>query len=118
MRKYLLVLGVSFAGVLTAQSGSWQKFGESRPPDPPRAPAEVKLPAGSWITIRVNQPLSSDHNHPGDAFTATLVQPLVADGVLIARRGQTVEGRVAEARKAGRAKGTSPGYRDHGSQPG
>jgi hypothetical protein len=55
----------------------------------------------------VNQPLSSDHNHPGDTFTATLVQPLVADGVVIARRGQTVAGRVAEARKAGRAKGTS-----------
>jgi hypothetical protein len=107
MRKYLLVLGVSFAGALTAQNGSWRKFGESRPPHPPRAPAEVKLPAGSWITIRVNQPLSSDHNHPGDTFTATLVQPLVADGVVIARRGQTVAGRVAEARKAGRAKGTS-----------
>ena len=107
MRKYLLVLGVSLAGALAAQTGSWHKFGESRPPDPPRAPAEVKLPAGAWITIRVNQPLSSDHNRPGDAFTATLVQPLVADGVLIARRGQTVAGRVAEARKAGRAKGTS-----------
>jgi hypothetical protein len=109
MRKHLLVLGVSFASALAAQNNSanWHKFGESRPPDPPRAPAKVKLPAGSWITIRVNQPLSSDHNHPGDAFTATLVQPLVADGVVIARRGQTVAGRVAEARKAGRAKGTS-----------
>jgi hypothetical protein len=55
----------------------------------------------------VNQPLSSDRNHPGDAFTATLVEPLVADGMVIARRGQAVAGRVAEARKAGRAKGTS-----------
>jgi hypothetical protein len=87
---------------------SWHKFGESRPADPPpRLPVEVRLPAGAWITIRVNQPLSSDHNRPGDAFTATLAQPLVADGVVIARRGQTVTGRVAEAKKAGRAKGTS-----------
>lgn len=31
----------------------------------------------------------------------------MAGGVVIARRGQTVAGRVAEARKAGRAKGTS-----------
>lgn len=107
MRKYLLVLGVSFAGALAGQDSSWHKFGDRRPPDPARAPADVKLPAGSWVTIRVNQPLSSDHNHPGDAFTATLVQPLVADGVVVARRGQTVAGRVVEARKAGRAKGTS-----------
>jgi hypothetical protein len=114
MRKYLLILGVSIASTLTAQDSSpqqpsmnWHKFGESRPADPPPLPTEVRLPAGAWITIRVNQPLSSDRNRAGDAFTATLVQPLVADGMVIARRGQTVAGRVAEARKAGRAKGTS-----------
>ena len=114
MRKYLLILGVSIASALTAQNGppeqplaGWHKFGDSSPADPPPLPAEVKLPAGAWITVRVNQPLSSDHNHSGDAFTATLVQPLVADGIVIARRGQTVAGRVAEAQKAGRAKGTS-----------
>jgi hypothetical protein len=55
----------------------------------------------------VNQPLSSDHNQPGDAFTGTLVQPLVANGRVVARRGQTVGGRVAEAVKAGHVKGTS-----------
>ena len=110
MRRYLFLSTVLFAGVLAAQTdpqAGWHKFGESRPPDPPPLPAEVRLPAGSWITVRVDQPLSSDRNQPGDAFTATLVQPLVADGVVIARRGQTVAGRVAEAKKAGRAKGTS-----------
>jgi hypothetical protein len=55
----------------------------------------------------VNEPLSSDHSRPGDIFTATLAQPLVADGFVIARRGQTIAGRVAEAQKAGRVKGTS-----------
>jgi len=115
--RNLLILGVSVAGVLPAQNSSpeppaeWRKFGESRPANPPRMPApmpaKVRLPAGSWITLWVNQPLSSNHNHSGDAFTATLVQPLVADGIVIARRGQTVAGRVVEAQKAGRAKGTS-----------
>src|SRR5947209_970522 len=91
------------------QSG-WRKFGESRPTDlrpsqsqspvQPQAPAQLMLPAGSWITVRVNEPLSSDHNQPGDAFTATLVQPLIANGLVVARRGQTVGGRVAEAVKA------------------
>lgn len=70
-------------------------------------PAELILPAGTWIKARVDQPLSSDRNLAGDTFTATLVAPLVVDGFVVARRGQTIEGRVSEARKAGRSKGTS-----------
>lgn len=77
-----------------------------RPYDGP-PPSQLSLAAGSWITVRVNQPLSSDHNQPGDSFTATLVQPMVANGFVLARRGQTVGGRVAEAIKAGHVKGTS-----------
>jgi hypothetical protein len=57
--------------------------------------------------VRVNQPLSSDHSQPGDAFTATLERPIVVDGVVVAQRGQIVGGSVAEARKAGRAEGLS-----------
>src|SRR5437660_682238 len=89
-------------------SNGWHRFGERRPMDQqPPPPAQLSVPAGAWITVRVNQPLSSDHNQPGDSFTATLVQPLVANGRVIARRGQTVAGRVAEAQKAGHVKGTS-----------
>lgn len=68
---------------------------------------QLALPAGSWITVRLNQPISTNQNQPGDAFTATLAQPLVADGLVIARRGQTVAGRVVESQKGGRVKGTS-----------
>jgi hypothetical protein len=55
----------------------------------------------------LNQPLSSDHNHPGDTFTATLDQPIVINGWVVARRGETVVGTVTEAKKAGRVKGVS-----------
>jgi hypothetical protein len=65
------------------------------------------LPPGSFITVRADQPLSSDHNRPGDGFTATLAQPVVVNGRVVARRGQTVAGVVATAEKAGRVKGTS-----------
>jgi hypothetical protein len=51
--------------------------------------------------------LSSDKNQVGDAFSATLTRPLVADGVVIAQRGQIIGGRVAEAQKAGRVTGVS-----------
>jgi hypothetical protein len=65
------------------------------------------LPAGSWVTVRLNEPLSSDHNQSGDAFTGTLLEPIVANGLLIARRGETVTGIVTEAQKAGRVSGVS-----------
>ncbi|MCC6538928.1 MAG: hypothetical protein IT162_15345, partial [Bryobacterales bacterium] len=75
------------------------------PAGPP--PAQLILPAGTFIRVRVDDALSSDRNLGGDAFTATLAQPIVADGVVIARRGQIVEGVVAGTVRAGRAKGTS-----------
>lgn len=83
------------------------RVNDQRPYDVPPLPPQLVLPAGFWITVRVNQPLSSDHNQPGDPFTATLAQPVVANGYVIARRGQMVAGRVAEVQKAGHVKGTS-----------
>jgi type IV secretion system protein VirB10 len=104
----MLAMAVLFGGTLAAQQPGWHKFGGARPQEaPPPLPENLTLAAGTWITIRVDEPLSSDRNHAGDAFTATLVQPLVVNGFVVARRGQTVGGRVAEAAKAGRAKGTS-----------
>ena len=83
-------------------------------PMPQAAPAPVALPtgdltlpAGTLITVRVNQILSSDHNQPGDGFSASIQQPLVANGFVVAGRGQSVIGRVTKAEKAGRVKGTS-----------
>jgi hypothetical protein len=59
------------------------------------------------VTVRIDQYLSSDRNKAGDAFTASLAQPLVVDGIVVARRGQIVGGRVVVAEKAGRVKGVS-----------
>ncbi len=81
--------------------------GEPQPPPARAVQSQIIRPAGSWIKIRVDQPLSSDRSHAGDSFSGTLTQPIVADGLVIAHRGQTIEGRVTEAIKAGRAKGTS-----------
>ena len=59
------------------------------------------------MRVRVNEKLSSDHNQAGDFFTATLVQPLVANGLVIAQPGQNVAGQVSEAVNAKDGKGTS-----------
>jgi len=62
-------------------------------------PAELTIKPGTYISVRINQALSTDHNQAGDPFTATLMQPLVVDGVVAAHRGQTVYGNVAEVQK-------------------
>jgi hypothetical protein len=73
----------------------------------PAVPESITIPAGTFITVRIDQFLSSDKNRAGDGFSATLSRPLVTDGLVIARRGQTVGGQVTEAQKAGRVKGLS-----------
>ena len=57
--------------------------------------------------MRLNQGLSSDRNQVGDGFAATLAAPVIVDGVVVANRGQTVGGKVTEAKKAGRVEGVS-----------
>jgi hypothetical protein len=62
-------------------------------------PATLTLPAGSSVSIRVNQWLSSDRNVIGDTFNGSLSQPIVVNGVVIAGRGAPVTGEVTEVNK-------------------
>lgn len=72
-----------------------------------RVPHTVTLAAGTLLPVRIGETLSSARNEPGDTFLATLTQPLVIDGWIIAERGARVEGRVVGASQAGRVKGAS-----------
>jgi hypothetical protein len=108
-------------------NGGWRRVGDTNPapapagdpqfqqspqgqpnqaPAPP-PPAKLTIQPGTYVTVRVNSFLSSDKNQVGDAFSATLVRPIVVDGVVVADRGQMLGGRVTEAKKAGRVEGTS-----------
>jgi hypothetical protein len=75
--------------------------------DPQAIPPRLTIKAGTYVTVRLNEVLSSDRSMVGDAFTATLTKPIVVDGIVVASRGQNVTGRVTEAKKAGRVAGTS-----------
>jgi hypothetical protein len=76
-------------------------------PAPPPEPNQVTIAAGTTVAIRLLETLSSDVVQPGQAFHATIDQPLVVDGFVIAERGARVEGRVTESQQAGRVKGIS-----------
>jgi hypothetical protein len=85
-----------------------QEGSQGAPAQPaPTVPATLALPAGTLIPVRINQWLSSDRNHAGDTFSAVLDQPIVAHGWVVARRGQTVLGRVDVAQKASDGNGVS-----------
>ena len=97
------------------QAGPQDQAPPPQPPPPqanapaqrPEVPDTLTLPAGTVIQIRTNDWLSSDRSHKGDQFIATLAQPIIANGWVVMRRGQTVIGQVTDAQKAGRVKGVS-----------
>lgn len=70
-------------------------------------PPRLTVQSGTYITVRTDQILSSKQNRPGDQFTATLEEPVVVKGFVVAQKGETVVGRVVETKKAGRIRGVS-----------
>jgi hypothetical protein len=74
---------------------------------PERLPHVVTIPAGTLLPVRMGETVSARNNQPGDSFFATLDQPLVVDGFVIAERGAHAEGRVVEAGAGGRVRGLS-----------
>jgi hypothetical protein len=67
----------------------------------------VTIPAGTVLNVRLGETLSTNRNLTGDTFYATLDQPLVAGGFVIAEKGARVEGRIVEVDKAGHMTGAS-----------
>lgn len=69
-----------------------------------RASATTVIPAGTPIHIRMVDELDTGRNRPGDRFTASLAQPLVANGKTVAPKDATVRGTVSEVVSSGRLK--------------
>ncbi len=78
-------------------------------PAPPPAPVPhtVTIPPGTLLSVRLGEALSTVRNQAGDTFTATLDQPLVIDGFILATRGARLQGRVVEADTGGRTRGVA-----------
>jgi hypothetical protein len=62
-------------------------------------PPALQLNQGTFFTVRTNEMLASDKNKSGDIFTATLTQPIIVNGIVVAERGQTVAGMVNDTGK-------------------
>ena len=71
-------------------------------------PAEVRIPAGTSLAIRVDQRISVKSSRPGDTFTGEVFTPIAgSDGNAVIPKGAEVKGRVDAAHKRGHFKGAS-----------
>jgi len=73
-------------------------------PKPPQ-PVTITVPAGTAMTVRLHQPISTKTSKKGEKFTATVSEPVAIEGTTIIPRGAQVTGVVADAASAGRFKG-------------
>jgi hypothetical protein len=121
---------------LTFTSGSSGRVPETAPPPPAATPADnpppdqgappaaasapppsannvtnsggdITLPAGQPLLVRMIDTVDSSKNHVGDIFHASLETDLNVNGVLVARKGSDVYGRLASADQGGKFSGKS-----------
>ncbi len=70
--------------------------------------ADVNIPAGSTLSIRINQNISVKHTPPGARFDGEVVEPWTdANGRVILPKGTPVGGIVDESHRRGHFKGAS-----------
>lgn len=67
-----------------------------------RAAPAVTIPAGTSVSVRLQQAVSSASARAGDPFDAVLDRPLVINGRTVAEKGTPVVGRVMQAKPSGR----------------
>ena len=94
MRKGLVLVIVLLAGIVTtAGSAAAQK--------------KITVPAGTRILIRTVDAIDSSKQKTGFRFTASLETNLQVEDTVVAPRGSTVYGRLAQASSAGKMSGSS-----------
>jgi outer membrane lipoprotein SlyB len=108
MRKIFLCAVVVATGMILANSSSvaWpaRAFAAG---SAAQSKKKVTVPAGTRILIRTVDAIDSTKQKTGYRFTATLETNLQVDDTVVAPRGTTLYGRLAEASSAGRMSGSS-----------
>ena len=104
MRKRFVLAAMLLAGmaVATPNSGADSRAGAA-----PQDQKRITVPAGTRILIRTIDPIDTTKQKTGYRFTATLETNLQAEDKVVAPRGTTVYGRLANASSAGRMSGSS-----------
>jgi hypothetical protein len=102
---YKIVTDVLLMGVVGVLAGASTRIpGAEAIPQDQRT---ITVPAGTSILVRMLDTVDSSKNPPGARFTATLETNLTVGDTVVVPRGNTVYGRLAQAKQAGRATGSS-----------
>jgi hypothetical protein len=72
---------------------------------PSVARADLEIPKGASLSVRLDEAVNTRRNRPGDIFRATLEKPVVVEGETVIPAGAQFTGRVATADESGRLKG-------------
>jgi len=91
-------------GNATTSSSAPAPPAQTTTPTPP-PPPPVVVAAGTNLTVRLVDSLSSKTSSPGDSFSATLQDPVVVDGNTVIPAGARAKGTVVDAKPLGRFKG-------------
>lgn len=83
-----------------AQDGAAQQATKTAERSEP--PAPLVIPAGTSITVRLQDSLSSRYSVPGQRFDAVLDQPIVVNDQVVVPTGSLVTGHVTSAQRSGR----------------
>jgi hypothetical protein len=105
---------LSLCGCRSSQSNSGAgATGDSSAPSAQQAPAPkeqappIVIPAGTTLSVTVDQSVSSKDSQPEQRVATSLAEPIIIDGRGVIRRGAKVTGKVTNAKSAGRFKGNA-----------
>jgi hypothetical protein len=76
-------------------------------PTPPPPPQRITVPAGTQLSIRLNDEVNSEKAQTGDVFHGSLSAPITIGDQTVLPTTADVEGRVVEVKSAGRFAGQS-----------
>lgn len=110
MKRFTALASALLFMSLTACGGSEAEVTQQAALTPPAAPQQrqthmVTVPAGTVLTLALDNGLSSDAALEGDAFTATVVEPILSENRVVIPAGSRIEGKVTEAVAAKRGAG-------------
>ena len=91
-----------------AGSGPAPAYGSAAPANAPViTPVDVHVPAGTELSIRINQRISVKEAHAGDRFTGEVVRPVMSGNSVAIPARTPVDGVIDASHKRGHFKGSS-----------
>ncbi len=95
----------SSEGSNSSSSPSSSSSTDNNAPPPAPKPVPIVIPAGKILTVTIDQDISTKTNSSGEAFAASLAEPVAVDGQTVIPAGTHATGTIVQAQAAGHVKG-------------